>query len=159
MSTLEAGKSAVLLLGFKIESPSGTIQQLTLSFEGYGTAPSGNGVVVKVWNYVAEEWQNAAASEATASDTTLTLTLQDADVDSCIDADGYVWLLTQTAYASDGETAAVLCCDTSSCLVKVNGVTYLDVAGYRNLDRIDVKPPIYCTEFSVKSWFIHNIGV
>lgn len=158
ISVSDAGKSAVLLLGFKIENSSDTAQQLTLVFEGYGTAPSGDGVVVKVWSHVAQEWQNAVASEITASDTTLTLTLQ-TDLPSYIDADGYVWLLAETAHASDGQTAATLCCDTASCTCQVNGVTYLDVAGYRNLDRVDVKPPIYRTEFSVKSWFIKNIGV
>lgn len=38
------------------------------------------------------------------------------------------------------------------------GVAYLDVAGFRNLDRIDVKPFIYRTELVLKSWVFHNVG-
>jgi hypothetical protein len=62
-------------------------------------------------------------------------------------------------YASDGADPAVLQCDYASCVVTVNGITYCDVAGFRNLDRVDVKPFIFRTEFTVKSWFFENIGV
>jgi hypothetical protein len=44
-------------------------------------------------------------------------------------------------------------------MVMVNGITYCDMASYRNLDRVDVKPFIYRTELVLKSWFIENIGV
>ncbi|MCW4029505.1 MAG: hypothetical protein NWE92_07650 [Candidatus Bathyarchaeota archaeon] len=158
ISISEADKSAVLLLGFKIDSAPDTVKQLVLSFEGYGTAPGGDGFVVQVWNNAAEAWQHNQTSAATAADSSVTVAVQ-ADLPDLIDSDGHVWLLVATVHASDGQTAASLFCDYASCTAQVNGVTYCDVAGYRNLDRVDLKPPIYRTEFSVKSWFIKNIGV
>jgi len=38
------------------------------------------------------------------------------------------------------------------------GVAYLDVAGFRNLDRVDVKPFIYRTELVLKSWSFVGMG-
>jgi len=46
-----------------------------------------------------------------------------------------------------------------NCKVTVNGITYCDVTSFRDVDRIDVKPFIYRTEFALKSWFFENIGV
>ncbi|MCS7124777.1 MAG: hypothetical protein NZ932_05130 [Candidatus Bathyarchaeota archaeon] len=37
-------------------------------------------------------------------------------------------------------------------------VAYLDVAGFRNLDRVDVKPFIYRTELVLKSWSFMDMG-
>ena len=157
ISQSESGTFAVLLFGFKLDCREGTVKQISLSFEGYGTAPGGNGVTVKVWNHVAGAWQNAQSGEAGDDDAVLTLTLQ-SNVPNYIDAEGYVWLLA-TTNQSDGDTPALLFCDYASCTATVNGITYCDVVGYRNLDRVDVKPTIYRTELAVKSWFIENIGV
>ena len=82
-----------------------------------------------------------------------------ANLPDYIDAEGYVWFLARTTNPSDGLVPAVLQCDYVSCAVTVNGITYCDVASYRNLDRVDVKPFIYRTELVLKSWFIENIGV
>jgi len=38
-------------------------------------------------------------------------------------------------------------------------LAYLDVVSYRDLDRVDVKPFIYRTEFVLKSWVFENLGV
>ena len=38
-------------------------------------------------------------------------------------------------------------------------LAYLDVVSYRDLDRVDVKPVIYRTEFFLKSWVFENLGV
>jgi len=38
-------------------------------------------------------------------------------------------------------------------------LAYLDVVSYRDLDRVDVKPFIYRTEFFLKSWVFENLGV
>lgn len=38
------------------------------------------------------------------------------------------------------------------------GIAYLDVAGFRNLDRVDVKPFIYRTELALKSWSFRDAG-
>jgi hypothetical protein len=158
ISASESGKYAVLLFGFKVESRENTVKRALLSFEGYGTAPSGSGFTVKVWNHTAGAWQNAQTSEASEADATLALTLT-ANLPDYIDDEGYVWLLARTTNPGDGQTPATLNCDCVSCMVVVNGITYCDLAGYRNLDRSDVKPFIYRTELTVKSWFIENIGV
>ncbi len=152
------GEYAVALFGFKIESREKTAKKITLTFEGYGTSPSGDGVTVKVWNHVAGAWENAQSGEAEGADETVTITLVQ-DLPSYIDEDGYTWFLARTSGSSDGENAAVLNCDYVSCTVTVNGITYCDIVSYRNVDRVDVKPFIFRTEFTVKSWFFENIGV
>ena len=152
------GEYAGMLFGVKVESREKTVKKIVLSFEGYGTAPGGDGVTVKVWNHAAGAWQNAQTSGAGGTDETITLTLA-SDLPDYIAPDGYVWFLARTLNASDGSTPAVLQCDYASCAVTVNGITYCDVAGFRNLDRVDVKPFIFRTEFTVKSWFFENIGV
>lgn len=149
---------AVMLFRFKVESRAKTVKKIVLVFEGYGTAPSGDGVIVKVWNHVAGAWQNAQAGGAGGNDETIVLTLV-SDLTEYIDADGYVWLLARTVNPSDGASPAALYCDYAHCAVTVNGVTYCDVVGFRDLDRVDVKPFIFRTEFTVKSWFFENIGV
>ncbi|MEM3726092.1 MAG: hypothetical protein QXK98_04420 [Candidatus Bathyarchaeia archaeon] len=37
-------------------------------------------------------------------------------------------------------------------------LSYLDVVSYRDVDRADLKPFIYCTEFVLKSWSFEDIG-
>jgi hypothetical protein len=128
----ESGQFAVLLFGFKLESREKAVKKMVLGFEGYGTAPGGNGVTVKVWNHTAGAWQNAQSSKAGEGDEALTLTLL-ADLPDYIDAEGYVWFLAKTSNASDGDSPATLYCDCVSCTVTVNGITYCDVASYRNL--------------------------
>ncbi|MCL4410228.1 MAG: hypothetical protein M1356_07955 [Gammaproteobacteria bacterium] len=154
----ESGKYAVLLFRFELESRENAVKQVVLGFEGYGTAPGGNGVTVKVWNHNAGAWQNTQCNQAGTGDEALTLTLL-ANLPDYIDDEGYVWFLARTSSPSDGTTPAVLQCDYVSCMGTVNGITYCDLASYRNLDRVDVKPFIYRTELVLKSWFIENIGV
>jgi hypothetical protein len=154
----ENGDYTVMLFRFKVESREKAVKKLALAFEGYGTAPGSNGVTIKVWNHVAGAWQNAQTGGAGGTDETITLTLT-SDLPNYINDEGYVWLLARTLSASDGVTPAVLCCDYVHCKVTVNGISYCDIAGFRTLDRVDVKPFIYRTEFTVKSWFFENIGV
>lgn len=158
VSNLGSGEYAAMLFRFKVESPEKTVRQITLSFEGYGTAPLQNGVTVAAWNHVAETWQNPASGSDQAEDETVSVTLTQ-DLPSFIDADGYVWFLACTSSSSDGAVSAVLHCDYVSCTVTVNGVTYCDVLSYRPGDRVDVKPFVFRTEFTVKSWFFENLGV
>jgi len=158
ISSSENGAHAVLLFGFKVESHRGTVKKAVFAFEGYGSAPNADGVTVKVWNNTATAWQSPSSNQEGQIDAALTLAVT-ANLADFIDEDGYIWFLAETNGASDGVTPAVLNCDWASCLVTVNGITYCDIAGYRNLDRYDVKPPIYRTEFIVKTWLIENIGV
>ncbi len=157
VSSSASGKYAVLLFGFKVESRRSAVKQVVLGFEGYGTAPDGNGVAVKVWNRTQSAWQNNQNNQAGVADEALTLTLL-ANLPDYVDDEGYLWFLARTTNPSDGVTPAVLNCDCVSCVVAVNGITYCDLASYRNLDRVDVKPFIYRTELVLKSWFIENIG-
>ena len=131
---------------------------MVLSFEGFGTAPGGDGVAVKVWNHEAEAWENAESGGAGGVDETVAIALA-SDLPDYIDDDGYVWFLAETIHASNGQTPAVLNCDYVSLTVTVNGVTYCDILSYRDADRVDVKPLVYRTEITVKSWFFDNTGV
>jgi hypothetical protein len=150
------GEYALMLFRFKIDSREKTVKKIVLTFEGYGTAPAGNGVTIKVWNHLAQAWQNAQQGTGGA-DETITITLT-SSLTNYIDADGYVWLLARTTNPSDSTTAAILYCDYASCTVTVNGITYLDIVSFRDADRVDIKPFIYCTEFQLKSWFFEDVG-
>lgn len=158
ISQSDNGTFATLLFRFKIDCRRNAIQEITFTFEGFGTAPTGDGVILKAWNNSVSEWQNQQSNLAGDADADLALTLS-STLSDYVDSNSYLWLLARTANPSNGDVPAVLFCDYVSCAVKVTGITYCDVSGYRNLDRVDVKPPIYRTEFAVKSWFIENIGV
>jgi hypothetical protein len=150
------GEYALMLFRFKIDSREKTVKKIVLAFEGYGTAPAGNGVTVKIWNHTAGAWQNAQSGTGGA-DETITITLTSSITDF-IDDNGYVWLLARTTNPSDGTTPAVLYCDYACCTVTVNGITYLDIVSYRDADRVDVKPFIFRTEVTLKSWSFEDVG-
>jgi hypothetical protein len=150
------GEYAFMLYRFRIDSREETVKKIVLSFEGYGTAPIGNGVVIKVWNHMASAWQQPQ-SGAGEGDETITITLT-SNLPDYVDGDGFVWLLARTMNPSNGATEAILHCDYAACAVTVNGITYLDVVSYRHVDRVDVKPFIFRTEFTLKSWSFEDIG-
>jgi hypothetical protein len=150
------GEYALMLFRFKIDSREQTVKKIVLAFEGYGTAPAGNGVTVKVWNHVSEAWEQAQTGTGGA-DETLTITLA-LNIINFVDANGYVWLLARTTNPSDGTIAVILYCDYVSCTVTVNGISYLDIISFRDADRVDVKPFIYRAEFTLKSWMFEDVG-
>jgi len=150
------GEYALMLFRFKIDSRQKTAKKIVLAFEGFGASPSGNGVNVKVWNHAAQAWQNAQTGSG-GSDETIIITLASSLVDY-IDDNAYVWLLARTTNPSDGVTPATIYCDYVGCTVTVNGITYLDVVSFRDADRVDVKPFIFRTEFTLKSWSFEDIG-
>ena len=158
VNATELGNCAALLFGFKLESRKNTNQIISFLFEGYGTAPLGNGVTIKAWNKTNCVWDNAQSGSFAGIDEVITLTLLQ-NLTDYVDKDGYVWFLARTFEASDGITPAILKCDYIRCAVTVRGITYCDVLGYRDADRVDVKPFIFRTEFTLKSWFFENIGV
>ena len=147
---------ALMLFRFKVESREKTVKKIVLAFEGYGTAPAGNGITIKIWDHVNSLWEEAQAGTGGA-DETITITLT-SNLTDYIDANGYVWLLARTTNASNGTTAAIVYCDYVSCTVTVNGITYLDIASFREADRVDVKPFIFRTEFQLKSWMFEDVG-
>jgi hypothetical protein len=150
------GEFALMLFRFNIDSSEKAVRHILLAFEGYGTAASGNGVIIKVWNHVAQTWQNAQSGNGSA-DETISVSLSSGLTDY-VDDDGCVWLLARTVYASDGVSPAILYCDYAKCVIMVNGITYLDMVSFRDIDRVDVKPFIFRTEFTLKSWSFEDVG-
>jgi len=154
-SQSENGKYSMVLLHFKIESKEAVVKKIVLAFEGYGTAPSGNGVTVKVWDHINTVWEEAQTGTGGA-DETITITLTSSLTDY-VDDDGYVYLLARTTNPSNGVVAAILYCDYVLCTVTVNGITYCDVVGFRDLDQVRVKPFLWRTEFIVKTWMFEKV--
>jgi len=156
-SQSENGKYSLILFRIKIESDRKTVKKIVLKFEGYGTAPAGNGVTVKVWNFTASAWQNAQTGTA-GSDEEIVITLTSSLTDY-INANGYAYLLARTTNPSDGVSAAAIYCDYFNCNVTVEGITYVDIASYRDEDEVRVKPFLWRTEFMVKTWLFENVQV
>jgi len=148
---------ALQLFRFKTAAKPDVLTKLELTFEGYGTAPSGNGATIKVWNFTSEVWENAESGTGGA-DETLTISLT-SSFENFVDSDGYVYLLVRTTNASDGSTPAVIYCDYVECTITVQGITYVDVVSHRDLDQVDVKPVIWRTEFLLKSWLFETVLV
>jgi len=148
---------AQLLFKFKVEPNEKVVKKIVLKFEGYGTAPAGNGVTIKVWNFTASAWQNAQAGTG-GVDETITIMLTSSLTDF-IDVDGYMYLLARTTNPSNGVTAAAIYCDYSECGITVEGITYADIVSYRDEDEVRVKPFLWRTEFTVKTWLFENVMV
>jgi hypothetical protein len=148
---------ALLLFRFKITAKPDVLTKLELTFEGYGTTPSGNGATIKVWNFTSEAWENAE-SGTEGADETLTISLT-SDFADFVDADGYVYLLVKTTNPSDGSTPAVIYCDYVECSITVQGITYVDVVSHRDVDQVDVKPIIWRTKFLLKTWLFETVPV
>jgi len=156
-SQSENGKYSLILFRIKIESDEKTVKKIVLKFEGYGTAPAGNGVTIKVWNFTASAWQNPQTGTG-GSDEEIVITLTSSLTDF-IDANGYAYLLARTTNPSDGVSTASIYCDYSKCVVTVEGITYMDIASYRDEDEVRVKPFLWRTEFTVKTWLFENVQV
>ncbi len=146
---------ALMLFRFKIEPKEKTVKKIVLNFEGYGTAPAGNGVTIKAWNFSTSAWESAQSGSG-SGDETITITLTSSLTDF-IDSDGYVYLLARTTNPSDGSTAAVIYCDYSQSVITVEGITYADIVSYRDEDEVRVKPFLWRTEFTVKTWLFENV--
>ena len=121
-----------MLFAFKVGAKAGEtrneprkqcLSRVVLAFEGYGTAPTGNGVTVKVWDNEAHAWSNPQTGSA-ATDETITVTLT-ANLTNYVDANGYLYLLARTTNPSNGGSPAVLYCDFVQATVTVKGVTFL----------------------------------
>jgi len=148
---------ALQLFRFKTAAKPDVLTKLELTFEGYGTAPGGNGATIKVWNFTSEAWENAESGTGGA-DEPLTISLT-SSFENFVDSDGYVYLLVRTTNPSDGSTPAVIYCDYVNCTITVQGITYVDVVSHRDLDQVNVKPVIWRTEFLLKSWLFETVLV
>jgi len=155
---------ALMLFKVKIETSKydpheNNVKKIVLSFEGYGTSPSGNGVTIKVWNHIAAAWQNAQTGSGGADETvsiTLTSNLTDyIQMDSS--GVGYIYFLARTTNPSDGVTPAVLHCDYTRCVLAVEGLTHIKLGTYNDSDDVSVKPFLLHTEFTVIGWMFENV--
>lgn len=153
----EDGEYSLLLFCVKVESNKNVVNDAVFKFEGYGVGPAGNGVTVKAWNVEASEWQNSQTGTG-GSDEELTLVL-DSSFTDFVDSDGYVYFLAKTSNPSDGAAQAIIHCDYAECLVAVEGICYVDIVSYRDADDVRLKPFIWCTEFTVKTWLFENVTV
>jgi hypothetical protein len=156
-SQSEDGEYSLLLFRIKVESNEKVVKKIVLKFEGYGTASAGNGVTVKAWNSESSEWQSTQTGTG-GGDEEIIITLESSFTDF-IDSDGYVYLLARTTNASNGASPAVIHCDYADCMVAVEGISYVDMVSYRNVDEVRVKPYIWRTEFMVKTWLFENVTV
>jgi hypothetical protein len=145
-----------MLFRLKLGPRENCVKKIVLSFEGYGTAPVGNGVTVKVWNHAVSAWQQTQAGSG-SGDEAITITIS-ANWTDYVDSSGYVWMLARTTNPSNGTTPAVLYCDFVQLTIQVYGITYCDVVSYRNIDVTDVKPFLYRCEFLLKGWLFENIS-
>ena len=148
-------KYSMILFRFKIESDEKTVKKIILRFEGYGTAPGGNGITIKVWNHVAEAWEQPQTGTGGA-DEWISITLS-SNLTDYIDSNGYIYVLARTTNPSDGTTAAVIYSDCADSIITVNGITYCDIVSYRDEDEVRVKPFLWHTEFTVKTWLFETI--
>jgi hypothetical protein len=155
-STMVNGDYALMLFRFQIDTEAAMVQQIVLSFLGFGSAPAGYGSTIKVWNAVDSAWESASIGSGSANEyVTITLT---SNLTDYVDSNGCIWLLVRTTNASNGSTAAVINCDYVSCTLTINAITYLNIDTFRDVDRVDVKPFIFRTEFILKSWSFEDIG-
>ena len=147
---------ALMLFRFKIESKEAVVNNIVLRFEGYGTAPAGNGVTIKVWNFEISTWEQAQAGTGGA-DEWISITLT-SNLTDYIDSSGYIYVLARTTNPSDGATAAVIYSDCADSIITVNGITYCDIVSYRDEDEVRVKPFLWHTEFTVRTWLFETVS-
>lgn len=147
---------ASMLFKFKIGSRAQCVKKLVLTFEGYGTAPAGNGLTLKLWNHRLAEWQQTQISTGT-TDEVLTITISSGWTDF-VNSQGYVYLLARTTNPSNGATPAVLYCDFASLVVQVYGLTYCDVVSYKPVDITDVKPTLFKEELFFSGFSFEKIS-
>ena len=108
-STSVNGEYAMMLFRYKCLFAEADVKKIVVKFEGYGTAPAGNGVTMKIWNHVNSAWEHEQTGTG-SGDETLTITLT-SNIPDYIDDNGYIWVLARTTNPSDGTTEAVLYCD------------------------------------------------
>ncbi|MCL4430368.1 MAG: hypothetical protein M1167_06415 [Chloroflexi bacterium] len=160
------GEYAFTLFRFKISSKVGEsrneprkqcLKHVVLAFEGFGLAPQGNGVTLKVWDNATGAWSNPQTG-VSGTDETLTITLT-SNLTNYVNDDGLLYLMARTTNPSDGVSPAVLYCDFVQATVDVRGVTFCDVHSYRDVDVVDVKPFLYNEEIIIVAWLFESVAV
>jgi hypothetical protein len=165
-SAVGVGEFAFMLFRFKIGVKAGEsrneprkqcLKRVILAFEGFGLAPVGNGVTLKVWDNIAGTWSNAQ-SGVLGTDETLTTTLT-SNLTNYVNDDGFLYLMAQTTNPSDGVSPAVLYCDFLQATVDVRGIAFCDVHSYRDVDVVDVKPFLYKEEIVIVAWLFESVAI
>ncbi|MDI9576525.1 MAG: hypothetical protein QM398_00135 [Thermoproteota archaeon] len=160
------GEYPFMLFRFKIGSKSGEIcneprkqclKRVVLAFEGFGLAPQGNGVTLKVWDNLAGVWSNTQTG-VLGTDETLTITLT-ASLTNYVNDDGFLYLMARTTNPSNGVSSAVLNCDFVQATIDVKGITFCDVHSYRDVDVVDVKPFLFKEEIQIVAWLFESIAI
>ena len=155
-----------LLFRFKIGAKAGEtrneprkqcLKRVSLSFEGFGIAPQGNGVTLKVWDNISGTWSNAQ-NGSLGTDETLTIALT-SNLTNYVNESGFLYLMARTTNPSDGVSPAVLNCDFVQATVDVRGVTFCDVHSYRDVDVVDVKPFLYKEEIVIVAWLFESVAI
>jgi hypothetical protein len=143
----------------KSDPHENNVNKIVLSFEGYGTAPAGNGITIKVWNHLILAWENAQVGTGGA-DETISITLT-SNITNYIKMDssgvGYIYLLARTTNPSNGTTPAILYCDYVKCTLTVEGLTHVKFGTFNDADDVSVKPFLLHTEFLVIGWMFENV--
>jgi len=157
---------ALMLFRFKIGIKTGEarneprkqcLKRLVLTFEGFGTAPQGNGITLKIWDNIAGAWSNPQTG-VSGTDETVTIALT-SNLTNYVNDEGFVYLLARTTNPSDGVSPAVLYCDFVQATVDVRGITFCDVHSYRDVDVVDVKPFLYKEEIIIVTWLFESIAI
>jgi hypothetical protein len=154
---------AMMLFKIKLETckygpHENSLNKIVLSFEGYGTAPVGSGVTIKVWNHITSSWEHVQTGSGSSDETvTITLTTELPDfVEMDSSGVGYIYLLARTTNPSDGVTPAVLYCDYVKCTLTVLSLTHIKFGTFHDADDVSVKPFLLHTEFLVIGWMFEN---
>ncbi len=165
-STTDNDAYAFMLFRFKIcsksaeglnESRKQCLKRVNLVFEGFGLAPQGNGVTLKVWDNIAGVWANPQTG-LSGSDETLTMSLT-SNLTNYVNDDGFLYLMARTTNPSDGISPAILQCDFVQATVDVRGITFCDVHSYRDVDVTDVKPFLYKEEIQLVAWLFESVAI
>jgi len=115
ISTTTSGNYALMLFRFLCAIAEADAKKIILTFEGYGTAPGGNGVTIKIWNHVSTAWESAQAGVG-SGDEEIVITVT-SNIGNYIDGSGFIYLLARTTNTDNGTTNAVLYCDYVRCFV------------------------------------------
>lgn len=137
------------------EAREQSISSISIAFTGYGTAPGGDGLTLKVWDHIAGAWGNTQTGTA-STDETITIALS-ASLTNYVDANGYLWVLARTTNPSDGGTAAIIYCDFIQVTTQVLGVKFADYRSFRNVDDTRVKPYVFKAEFNIVAWLYETL--
>jgi hypothetical protein len=165
-SATGSGEFAFMLFRFKIGVKAGEsrneprkqcLRRVVLAFEGFGLAPQGNGVTLKVWDNLAGAWSNTQTG-VLGTDETLTITLTQ-NFTNYVNDDGFLYLMARTTNTSDGVSPAVLNCDFVQATVDVRGVTFCDVHSYKDVDVVDVKPFLFKEEIQIVAWLFESVAI